>query len=160
MEWVAIPFSRGSSWLRGRTWVSCSAGGLFTEPPGVSDSQVPTLSTHRFTLAVWRHKERDCCGPWPAGELDQLEEVGKPWQAYAWFMLKNNAEMPMQAHPGDTEDFVPGQCNKVNISLTQARRSFLVFQCISKLHLQYTVVYYVCHSPVCKKRKKEKMYIA
>ena len=30
MEWVAIPFSRGSSQPRDRTWVSCIAGRLFT----------------------------------------------------------------------------------------------------------------------------------
>ena len=30
LEWVAIPFSRGSSWPRDRTWVSCTAGGFFT----------------------------------------------------------------------------------------------------------------------------------
>ena len=30
LEWVAIFFSRGSSWLRDKTWVSCSAGRLFT----------------------------------------------------------------------------------------------------------------------------------
>ena len=30
LEWVAIPFSRESSWLRHQTWVSCIAGGLFT----------------------------------------------------------------------------------------------------------------------------------
>ena len=30
LEWVAIPFSRGSSWPRGRTWVSCTAGRFFT----------------------------------------------------------------------------------------------------------------------------------
>ena len=29
LEWVAIPFSRGSSWPRDWTWVSCSAGSLF-----------------------------------------------------------------------------------------------------------------------------------
>ena len=29
LEWVAIPFSRGSSWLRNRTLVSCTAGGSF-----------------------------------------------------------------------------------------------------------------------------------
>ena len=29
LEWVAIPFSRGSSWPRDRIWVSCIAGGLF-----------------------------------------------------------------------------------------------------------------------------------
>ena len=30
LEWVAIPFSRGSSWPRDRTRVSCPAGRLFT----------------------------------------------------------------------------------------------------------------------------------
>ena len=35
LEWVAISFSRGSSWPRGQTQVSCTAGGFFTaEPPG------------------------------------------------------------------------------------------------------------------------------
>ena len=30
LEWVAIPFSRGSSQPRGQTRVSCIAGGFFT----------------------------------------------------------------------------------------------------------------------------------
>ena len=30
LEWVAIPFSRRSSWPRDRTWVSCTAGRFFT----------------------------------------------------------------------------------------------------------------------------------
>ena len=30
LQWVAIPFSRGSSRTRDRTWVSCIAGGFFT----------------------------------------------------------------------------------------------------------------------------------
>ena len=35
LEWVAIPFSRGSSRPRDRTRVSCLAGGFFAaEPPG------------------------------------------------------------------------------------------------------------------------------
>ena len=33
LEWVAISFSRGSSQPRGRTWVSCIAGGFFTTEP-------------------------------------------------------------------------------------------------------------------------------
>ena len=31
LEWVAIPFSMGSSWPRDWTWVSCTAGGFFTD---------------------------------------------------------------------------------------------------------------------------------
>ena len=35
LEQVATFFSRGSSWCRDRTWVSCIAGGFFTaKPPG------------------------------------------------------------------------------------------------------------------------------
>ena len=35
LEWVAIPFSRGSSWARDQTRVSCIAGrSLLSEPPG------------------------------------------------------------------------------------------------------------------------------
>ena len=30
LEWVAYPFSRGSSWPRNRTGISCIAGGFFT----------------------------------------------------------------------------------------------------------------------------------
>ena len=30
LEWVAISFSRGSSWLKDQTQVSCIAGGFFT----------------------------------------------------------------------------------------------------------------------------------
>ena len=30
LEWVAISFTRGSSWPRGWTWVSCIAGRFFT----------------------------------------------------------------------------------------------------------------------------------
>ena len=28
LEWVSIPFSRGSSWPRNRVWVSCIAGDI------------------------------------------------------------------------------------------------------------------------------------
>ena len=35
LEWATISFSRGSSWLRDRTCISCLVGGFFsTEPPG------------------------------------------------------------------------------------------------------------------------------
>ena len=34
VEWVAISFSRGSFQPRDQTWVSCLAGGFFTDLPG------------------------------------------------------------------------------------------------------------------------------
>ena len=42
LKWVAIPFSRQSSWPRDRTWVFCIAGVfLLSEPPGkpIQDSE-------------------------------------------------------------------------------------------------------------------------
>ena len=33
LEWVAITFSRGSSWPRGQIWVFCMAGRFFTTEP-------------------------------------------------------------------------------------------------------------------------------
>ena len=42
LEWVAIPFSRGSSQSRGQTWISHIGGRFFiTEPPGKPQSLNP-----------------------------------------------------------------------------------------------------------------------
>ena len=41
LEWVAIPFSRGSSWLRDRTWISHIVGRFFTIW-ATSEAYVPT----------------------------------------------------------------------------------------------------------------------
>ena len=38
LEWVAIPFSRRSSQPRDQTWVSCTAGGFFTDWATLSQS--------------------------------------------------------------------------------------------------------------------------
>ena len=47
LEWVAIFFSRGSSWLRNQTHVSCLSSGFFTtDPPGkhsLSDTYIYSL---------------------------------------------------------------------------------------------------------------------
>ena len=48
LEWVAIPFSRGSSWPRDRTCVSSmQADSLQSEPPG-KPSQYPRLRLHSW----------------------------------------------------------------------------------------------------------------
>ena len=47
LEWIAIPFSRGSSWPRDCTHISCIAGGFVTtEPPG----KPPFLREHLANL--------------------------------------------------------------------------------------------------------------
>ena len=41
LEWIAIPFSRGSFQPRNQSWISCIAGKLFTsEPPGKPKHEV------------------------------------------------------------------------------------------------------------------------
>ena len=49
LEWVAIPFSRGSSWPRDRTWVSCTAGRLFTI---WTTREVYHLSTYKSFIEI------------------------------------------------------------------------------------------------------------
>ena len=43
LEWVAVPFSRGSSQPRHGTWVSCISNSLPAEPPG--EPNIPTRMT-------------------------------------------------------------------------------------------------------------------
>ena len=43
LEWVAIPFSRGSSWPRDQTQVSCKAGRFFTIG-STRDPQIVSIS--------------------------------------------------------------------------------------------------------------------
>ena len=71
LEWVTIPFSRGSFWPRNWTGVSCIAGGFFFLPaqlPGKpptgkharSDGELlgDTLDFRKVSLLIWG---RGCC---------------------------------------------------------------------------------------------------
>ena len=49
LEWLAISFSRGSSQLRDRTWVSCIAGRLPSQSPGKPIGQ----GKHKLNLEYW-----------------------------------------------------------------------------------------------------------
>ena len=52
LEWVAISFSRGSSWTRDQTCIPCTAGKFFiTEPPGK-----PLMAT-----ICHEHFQHTCC---------------------------------------------------------------------------------------------------
>ena len=51
LEWVAIPFSRGSSWPRDQIWVSCIAGRFFTI--WATRSEVKSLSRVRLFATPW-----------------------------------------------------------------------------------------------------------
>ena len=57
LEWVAIPFSRGSSWPRDQTWDSCIAGRFFTvwdtsEAPGKCAHRGKTMWGHSGKAAI------------------------------------------------------------------------------------------------------------
>ena len=53
LEWVAVPFSRGSSQPRDRTWVTCIAGrSLPTEPPR---KPFPTSGKYHSIGIPWRY---------------------------------------------------------------------------------------------------------
>ena len=86
LEWVAIPFSRRSSWPRDWTWVSCIPGGFFTiwatswkpaKPKESPDYKILNLKlvcynwlkrktkTHGYcslekSTLSWQHPHRNC----------------------------------------------------------------------------------------------------
>ena len=54
LEWVAIPFSRGPSWPRDRTWVSHIAGRYFTVwVPREAFLQYANQQTQNHTSSIW-----------------------------------------------------------------------------------------------------------
>ena len=60
LEWVAISFSRASSWLRGRTWVSCIAGRLFTSwATGEALDQGTTLAATQLCRCSWNQPQTE-----------------------------------------------------------------------------------------------------
>ena len=60
LEWVAIPFSRGSSQPRDRTWFSCIAGGFFTVWATRAAQKLPNYQVFETKWALWtRHVVRN-----------------------------------------------------------------------------------------------------
>ena len=59
LEWIAIRFSRGSSWPRDRTQVSCTEGRFFSLASGpLPPSSTPTPPRYTgslYHLAIWLH---------------------------------------------------------------------------------------------------------
>ena len=76
LEWVAISFSRASSWPRDRTRVSCSAVGFFTvEPLGSKNNMGPANIWRGVRKISWRRKWQPTPVLWP-GESPRTEEPG------------------------------------------------------------------------------------
>ena len=69
LQWVAVFFSRGSSWPRNWTWISCLAGSLFTNWARMEDQEA---------MGVWNWK-------WP------LDAKNSPWK-----IVRKNKESRFQ----------------------------------------------------------------
>ena len=90
MEWVAISFSRGSSWPRSRTQVSCIAGRFFTN---WAMREAP--HTVWFQLKFWKmnHNNRDRMNiAWKWGRLEGVG--GRDWKKpqgklWSWLNVYN-----------------------------------------------------------------------
>ena len=94
LEWVAISFSRASSWPRDRTRVSCSAVGFFTvEPLGSKNNMGPANIWRGVRKISWRRKWQPTPVLWP-GESPRTEEPGvlqSRGVAGSWTLLSGKA---------------------------------------------------------------------
>ena len=71
LEWVAIPFSRRSSWFRDRTQVSCTAGrSLPSEPPEENWAGVDCHALLQGLFPWLRDKTHISCGSCIVGGLE------------------------------------------------------------------------------------------
>ena len=61
LEWVAYPFSRGSSWLRNQTRVSCIAGGFFTSWATREALLWLSVCKTMFQCCIFRKYRQDHC---------------------------------------------------------------------------------------------------
>ena len=98
LEWVAIPFSRGSAWHRDRTRVSCIAGRFFTiwvtrETQIYIYIYIPCCCCCFSFRSIFRDRDapRDCHAEW--GKSEREEQIS--WiNTYLW-NLENGADKPI-----------------------------------------------------------------
>ena len=88
LEWLAIPFSRGSSWFRGRTQVSHIAGGFFT---------------------IWATREDLVKLKWEKDFRAVSLVPGPQWaqnQLWPWLWLTLAQPLPCPRHKEESRDLV------------------------------------------------------
>ena len=109
VEWVVISFSRGPSWPRGGTEVSCLPGGFFTtEPPGnrvsISFNSPSMLWGRRHLLFYMKKLKLKLREVWKRGQ----RITGKGcWGQYWNFHLQN---LSHTADPLGGSPHFPGLC--------------------------------------------------
>ena len=97
LEWVAIPFSRGSSRARDWTWVSQKAGKFFTIWVTREAQQKPKQTSRRSLMKVYRERrwnQRAACGHtgcWKAYVPETLTSAASSQASTKFYM--NNLEL-------------------------------------------------------------------
>ena len=83
LEWVAIPFSRGSSWPRDWTWVSCIAGRFFT----IWATREATLPRSIYKSCGWEWQRGKASGGWSGGSHGAQIDVNTVSHNAIWSLL-------------------------------------------------------------------------
>ena len=93
LQWVAIPFSKGSSWLRDRTQVSCIAGRLFTVWATREPWELTSTPRHGNAWALW---PREWSGRRTISqEILQLDLSCGFWTHPAWHEKYSHSLLPI-----------------------------------------------------------------
>ena len=83
LEWVAIPFSRGSSWPRDWTWVSCIAGRCFT----IWATREATPPCSIYKCCGWEWQRGKASGGWSGGSHGAQIDVNTVSHDAIWSLL-------------------------------------------------------------------------
>ena len=75
LEWAAVPFSRGSSWPRSQTGVSCIAGGFFT--PTDLSGKPHTCQEPGTRIRVFFRKNGASMVQWNRAAAERTDSEGK-----------------------------------------------------------------------------------
>ena len=92
LEWVAYPFSSGSSWSRNQTGVSCIAGGFFTnwairgKPKIIAKWSLWWYSKPQLRTTVLNQQFSECSVHGPLRALMTSRGAGEVW-GQNWFRI-------------------------------------------------------------------------
>ena len=88
LVWVAVPFSRGSSWPKNQTWISCTAGRFFTmwatgesgDPGKEQNSEILQAASSLWQASVsscWDLDTSSELRTWPPSHKEDWQDLGR-----------------------------------------------------------------------------------
>ena len=103
LEWVAIPFSRGSSWPREQTRVSCIAGRLYIVWVMREATKNTVLKTNSYQVHCAGHggaSETNQSSSSLCGSPESLPNRG-PWEVFNWIVWESEMKQDttQEKHP-------------------------------------------------------------